>query len=364
MIKLASPTISKTAIRNVVKVLNSGNLVQGKYVEEFEKLLSEYLNIDHVVVVSSGTAALHLSLLTLNIKEGDEVIIPAFTFPATANVVEIIGAKPIFVDITLDDLCIDTSRIEQVLSQKTKAIIPVHEFGQSAKIDEILSLSKKYGFHVVEDAACALGAEYGSRKVGTFGDFGCFSFHPRKAITTGEGGAIVLNDEQYAKKLRSLRNHGITINNNSLEFILAGLNYRMTDFQAALGVPQMQCIESYIENRIKIAKVYSDAFQGKSWIKVPAKIENRREVFQTYHITIENGKRNELMKYLFERGIQTNYGAQALNAQSFYSEKYRLSPHSFPNAYHAYQNGLALPIGEHINEDLARKISNEIIKFA
>ncbi|MCP4215992.1 MAG: DegT/DnrJ/EryC1/StrS family aminotransferase, partial [bacterium] len=246
MIKLAKPYIPEEAIKNVVDVLRSGNLVQGKYAKEFEISLCDYLDVPHAVVVSSGTAALHLALIALGIKESDEVIVPAFTFPATANVVELVGAKPVFVDINLSDFCIDTSNIEAKITAKTKAIMPVHEFGQAAKMDDIIALVKKYNLKLVEDAACALGTEFDNQKVGTFGELGCFSFHPRKAITTGEGGVIVTRSAELAEKLRVLRNHGISAKNGTIDFIAAGLNYRMTDFQAALGLGQMKSLEDDI----------------------------------------------------------------------------------------------------------------------
>jgi len=177
MIRLAKPHIPDGAIAAVIEVLKSGDLVQGKYVKEFEQKLMEYLDIENAVVVSSGTAALHLSLIALGIGQGDEVVVPAFTFPATANVVELVGAKPVFVDINLDDYCIDAKKIAKVITERTKAIMPVHEFGQAAKMDDIAQIAHKYNLRVVEDAACALGTEFNHQKVGTFGDFGCFSFH-------------------------------------------------------------------------------------------------------------------------------------------------------------------------------------------
>ena len=180
MIKLARPHIPKKAIKKAIQIIKSGNLVQGKYVAEFEEKFEEYLNIKHCIIVSSGTAALHLSLLAMDFKQGDEIIVPAFAFPAVANVVEIVGAKPVFVDISLDDFCIDTEKIETKISSKTKAIIPVHEFGQAAEMSRIMEIAGKYNLRIIEDSACALGAEYNSRKVGTFGDCGCFSFHHEK----------------------------------------------------------------------------------------------------------------------------------------------------------------------------------------
>jgi dTDP-4-amino-4,6-dideoxygalactose transaminase len=359
MIKLAEPNIPEKAIEKAVEVLRSGNLVQGKYVKEFENSLCNYLNIKNAVVVSSGTAALHLSLLSLDIKEGDEVIVPAFTFPATANVVELVGAKPIFVDIKLDDYCINTTKIKEKITSKTKVIILVHEFGHAAKMDEIIKIAKHYNLKIVEDAACALGAEFGNQKVGTFGDIGCFSFHPRKAITTGEGGVIVTNNDELAEKLRVLRNHGISHEDGKIDFIAAGLNYRMTDFQAALGLEQMKYLDDDIKNRIELAKEYNKQLSDIEWIKTPELFDNRRMVYQTYHILVDDKiNRDVLIAYLREKNIEVNYGAQALNCVKFYKEKYRLTSESNPNATNAFYKGIALPMGNHISSENMEYISN------
>ena len=342
MIKLAKPYILERAIDKATEVIRSGNLVQGKYVEEFENALCNYLNVKNAVVVSSGTAALHLALLVLDIKKGDEVIVPAFTFPATANVVEIVGAKPIFVDINLSDFCIDTSKIEEKITSRTKAIIPVHEFGQAAKMDDIMNIARKYNLKIVEDAACALGAEFENKKVGTFGELGCFSFHPRKAITTGEGGVIVTNNDKLAEKLKILRNHGISYKDGKVDFIAAGLNYRMTDFQAALGLIQLAEIDNIIEQRIRIANLYDDKLSSNNKIKIPFKYKNRKAIYQTYHIIISDKiNRDKLIKKLKENGIETNLGAQALPCLTYYKNKYNLRKNDFPNALKAYKKGLA-----------------------
>lgn len=361
MIRLAKPFIPEEAITRVIEVIRSGNLVQGECVAEFEQKLQGYLGVKYVIVVSSGTAALHLSLVAMDIKNGDEVIVPAFTFPATANVIELVGAKPILVDINLDDFCIDTSKIENVITEKTKAIIPVHEFGQAVKMDDIIAISKKFGLKIIEDAACSLGAEFKGKKVGTFGEYGCFSFHPRKALTTGEGGAIATNNDILAKKARALRNHGIEIVNNKVDFHYAGYNYRMTDFQAAMGIPQLAILDEIIEKRIKIAEEYSKSLGGIDWIKIPVNFDNRKAVYQTYHILInQDYNRDNLINHLNHYGIQTNFGAQAIHVQKYFKEKYSYAIENYCNAINAYNNGLSLPIGEHIGcneiEEIIQKV--------
>ncbi len=352
MIRLAKPHIPVAAIAAVVEVLKSGDLVQGKYVKEFEQKLMEYLDIENAVVVSSGTAALHLSLIALGIGQGDEVVVPAFTFPATANVVELVGAKPVFVDINLDDYCIDTKKIEEVITERTKAIMPVHEFGQAAKMDDIAQIAHKHNLRVVEDAACALGAEFNHQKVGTFGDFGCFSFHPRKAITTGEGGVVVTNSDRLAQKIRSGRNHGISSLNSGLAFNNVGLNYRMTDFQAVLGLYQLEKIEQFNRKRMKLARDYDENLADVGWLKAPATFGNRKAIYQTYHLLVdEKIDRSDLIDYLKQNSIEANLGAQALNWLPYYRRKYSFKDVDFANADTAFKQGLALPIGEHLEID-------------
>ena len=364
MIQLAKPNITEEAIQKVSDVLRSGNLVQGKYVAAFEKKLEDYLNVKNVVVVSSGTAALHLSLIAIGIKEGDEVIVPAFTFPATANVVELVGAKPVFVDINLSDFCINTSKIEDAITPKTVAIMPVHEFGQAAKMDDILQITRKYNFKLVEDAACALGTEFNGQKVGTFGDLGCFSFHPRKAITTGEGGAIATNNNNLAQKLKALRNHGIELINNKVEFNYAAYNYRMTDFQAVMGLCQLDGFEDKISLRIGTAEKYNEYFKVIDWIKTPEFFSNRKNIFQTYHIIVDKElNRNELIGFLKRNGVQTNYGAQALHLQNYFLNKYIFKKGQFRNAEIGFKNGLALPMVDSLQQNDFIKITKLLKEF-
>lgn len=357
MIRLAKPYIPESTFPEVQKILQSGNLVQGKYVQSFESSIIEYLGVSDVFMCSNGTAALHLALLALDIRSGDEVIVPAFTYPATVNVVELVGAKPVLVDIKSSDYCIDTDQIEYKITDKTKAIIPVHEFGQSANMDEILRIAKKYNLKIIEDAACALGTEYNNKKVGGLGDIGCFSLHPRKAITTGEGGIVVTSDKTLASKLNLLRNHGAQKVNGKLDFMLPGLNYRMTEFQAAIGHEQFKIIDKLIESRIKQAELYNELLKDKLEIKLPEIFTERKNVYQTYHILLNNLDRDDEIKRLAEKQIETNLGAQAIHCMSFYKDKYHFYPGDFPYAFQAYTKGLALPIGIHLNnEDIIRVV--------
>ena len=290
-------------------------------------------------------------MIALKLKAGAEVILPAFTFPATAHVVELVGAKSVFVDINMSDFCIDVTKIEQAVTSKTKAIMPVHEFGQSPDIGKIIEIAHKHNLYVIEDAACALGTEYNGKKCGTFGEIGCFSLHPRKAITSGEGGIVVTNNDEIAKKIKCLRNHGIDYSSGSMDFICAGFNYRMTDFQAALCIEQLNTIEHQITHRISIAQIYNELLKKIKWIKTPDTFSNRKMVYQTYHVLIdEQIDRSNLIAFLRNNDIETNLGAQALNCLSYYKNKYQLNDNSFVCAEKAFKYGLALPIGNHIKK--------------
>ncbi len=351
MIKLAKPYIPEEAIEKASELIRSGNLVQGEYVRQLEDQLEKFLDVPYATVVSSGTAALHLSLIAAGIGPGDEVIIPAFTFPATANVVEIVGAKPVFADINPGDFCINTSLIKEKITEKTRAVMPVHEFGQAARLKDLTYLCKQHDLIMIEDAACALGTEFNNGKAGCFGRFGCFSLHPRKAITTGEGGVVVTHNKEDAKKIERLRNHGIDLQDGMIDFVTPGFNYRMTNFQAVLGVYQMMEIDKIIDHRIRQAKKYNELLQDEKLITCPENYPERKNVFQTYHIILENSiDRDKLKNDLKDKGIETNLGAQALHCLSYYKNKYQFHNDDFPVAYNAYTQGLALPLGFHVSE--------------
>lgn len=351
MIKLSVPDIGQEELNEIQKVFESKYLVHGDKVEEFEEGVKQYLNVKNVIAVSSGTAALHLSLLALDIGEGDEVIVPDFTFPATANVVEVCGADTKLVDIKLQDFCIDVDKIEEQITERTKAIIPVHEFGQSADMDRIIELSKKYNLKIIEDAACAFGAEYKGLKVGTIGDLGCFSLHPRKAITTGEGGIIVTNNDKLAEKIRILRNHGLSYKNGKAEFVTPGLNYRMTNIQGAIGVVQLKKADKLNKKRIEAARKYNRLFENIGDVITPLEREYGKHIWQTYHIVINKDIcRDELIKNLRLKGIETNFGAYSVHSEPYYEEKYSLDDKLLSNSKKAHENGLALPLHQNLTD--------------
>lgn len=363
-IYLSRPNIIEKDIQAVVEVLRSGNLVQGVKVNEFEQKIAKSVGSEYVTAVSNGTASLHLSLLAQNIGPGDEVIIPAFSYIATANAVELTGAKPIFVDIQLDTFNINVSQIEEAITNKTKCIMPVHEFGLCADMDGILALATSYGLSVIEDAACAIGARYKGQHSGTFGDFGSYSLHPRKSVTSGEGGIIISKTAYQDQLVKTLRNHGIQYNSNPMDFVLPGFNYRMTDFQAALVSSQYDRLDQILEKKVELASLYLELLDHPS-ITLPVVPPNCTHTWQTFHILCgSHSHRDKLMAYLKKHNVFCNYGAQCIPAMTFYKGKYNLDvQNKYVNSYRAYTDGLALPLGELLTEIEVRCISKLINDF-
>ncbi len=341
MIRLVVPEIGEDEILAVGEVLSSGYLVQGVHVEAFERLVADYVGVRHAVAVSSGTAALHLALLALDIRAGDEVIIPDFTFPATANVIVLAGATPVLVDVEPTTFNLDVTQLRQAITSHTRAIMPVHLFGLSADMDPILTIAEEFGIPVIEDAACALGASYYGRPCGSMGRIGCFSFHPRKVITTGEGGMAVTNDDELADRIRLLRNHGMVRQVGGMQFTQAGFNYRMTDFQGAMGRVQIQRLEDIVTRRSILAEAYGAALSRIPSIVLPATPAGLRHVWQSYVILIgDNISRDRIIDVLRERGIEATIGTYAVSAQPAYAQINKMAP----NSLRAFAHSLCLPL--------------------
>jgi dTDP-4-amino-4,6-dideoxygalactose transaminase len=362
-IPLASPDIRIQDIEAVNAVLRSGMLIQGKEIELFENRISSYKNCTSSIAVSNGTATMHIVLKALGIGPGDEVIVPAFSYVATANVVELVGATPIFVDINLPTFNIDETLIEKSITAKTNAIIPVHEFGLACNIEAIMKIANKYDLYVIEDAACALGAKQNDKYVGTFGIAGSFSFHPRKSITSGEGGIITTSDAELTQKIKTLMNHGILPNSN-MDFVEAGFNYRLTDIQGALLNSQFDRFEETLTKKTELASIYFNEIQNENLI-LPSVPNDRNHTWQTFHILLDDTlNQSKVIQHFRENNIGVNYGAQCIPAQTYYLKKYNLDYRNlFPNAFNAYKNGIALPLYEKLNEKdikLISKITNQI----
>ncbi len=360
MIRLTIPSIEDDDLAAVREVLASGYLVQGRHVAAFEQAVAACVGLPHAVAVSNCTAALHLSLLALGVGPGDSVAVTAYSFTATANVIELCGARPVFVDIQPDTFNIVPARLAEALDRqpagRVKAILPVHTFGQMADMPAIMAIAAKHGIPVVEDAACALGAAWQGRQAGTWGTLGCFSFHPRKAITTGEGGMIVTRDDALAAKLRALRNHGQDPSAPSPDFIIPGFNYRMTDFQGALGVSQMAKLERIIAVRRRLAARYGELLGGTGFqpvIQPPVVAPGSRHVYQSYVVLLPAEaapRRAELIAALKAQGIETTIGTWHMPMLSYYRRTYGYREGDFPVADDVFARSLTLPLHERLAE--------------
>jgi dTDP-4-amino-4,6-dideoxygalactose transaminase len=361
VIPLIRPDIGDKEIQAVSDVLRSGQLVQHKKVAELEEQVAKYLGCNYVIAVSSGTSALHLSLVAVGIGPNDEVIVPDFTFPATANVVELVGATPVLVDIDSETFNIDITKAESCITAKTKAIIPVHEFGCPVEMQDLSKLAEANGLVIIEDAACALGAEYRGRKCGTFGITGCFSLHPRKAITTGEGGLIATNSEEVAVRLQQLRNHGMVRLETGIDFVCAGFNYRMTEFQAAIGLVQLEKLEQSIETRQQLVKIYQRELADTDII-LPQEPSYGRHIYQTFHVLLPHHvNRDKVIQQLSNEGIGTNYGANALHLLTHHAQFAKNQ--TFPCAETAYKWGLALPLFQGLSEEEVQTVSVSLCSY-
>jgi dTDP-4-amino-4,6-dideoxygalactose transaminase len=360
-IPIAKPYFDNREKKALSDVLDSGWVVQGPRVAEFENIICSYTGSKYAKAVTSCTTALHLALIACGIGRGDEVIVPSFTYIATANSVEYVGARPVFIDIDLATFNIDVSKIEDKISKKTKAIIPVHLFGLCADMDPILKLAKKYKLKVIEDAACVLGGWYKGRHGGTMGDCGCLSFHPRKSITTGEGGMLLTNNREIAEKVEALRNHGAEVSDLARhkkggfllpEFNMLGFNYRMTEFQGAIGVEQMNKFPEILEAKRELAAYYDYNLPDSL---IPPNVPSRYlHGYQAYvclfsgvkHPSLkkQNKKRNEMMALLEKEGISTRQGTHAVHALGYYRKKYNILAEDFPNSLKAEYLSMALPL--------------------
>lgn len=349
---MARPDIREEDIALVVEVLRSGMLVQGAYVEKLEQSFAGFHGVRHAIALSNGTATLHLALHVLGIGPGDEVIVPALSYVATANVVELVGATCVFVDVDERTFNIDVTQVEKAITQKTKAIIPVHEFGLACDIEALCAIADKHTLPVIEDAACALGARQNGKLAGTFGVLGSFSLHPRKSITSGEGGILITDNDGIAHRLRQLRNHGIEMVNGQMNFVDAGFNYRMTDFQAALAWSQFGRLETTLAYKAELGDLYLETIKAPA-LTLPFVPPSHNHTWQTFHLLLgDKLDQKKTIAVLKEKGIGGNYGAQCIPSQHYYQKKYGLdASRMFPNAYRAYTKGLAIPLYERLTKE-------------
>lgn len=352
-IRLVEPSYSEKTYQKVRAVLESGQLVQGSVVEKMEQIFCDYLGCKYSLLVSSGTTALQLAINSSKIGSGDEVIVPAFSYVASAHVVEVTGAKPVFVDVKLDDFNIDVSKIEKSISSRTKAILVVHEFGMPANIEEINRIAEKYNLNIIEDAACAIGSSFKDKKIGNGNNIACFSFHPRKVITSGEGGLITTNNEEDYKYLKTYRSHGWN-ENGQLESI--GLNYRMTEFQAAMLSEQLENLNKTIEMRNEIASFYNRCILNPL-MGVPKAKSICISNWQSYHILCSNKRiRDHTINQLRANHIDASYGAQCIPEMEYYKKKYGASLQEHLKAMKAFECGLVIPNHENLTKEECQRI--------
>jgi perosamine synthetase len=330
VIRLAKPAVGEEELAEIRDVLDSGTLTMGPKVAEFEELLAHAAGTTHAVAVSSGTAALHLGVLALGIGPADEVLVPAYTFPATANVVALVGATPVLVDVDPVTMNMDAADAARRVTPRTKAVLAVHLFGRPARLEELPELP------VLEDAAGALGATHGGRACGSLGELGCFSFHPRKIVTTGEGGAVTTSDAAIAERVRSLRHHGWSPSDEYADMPRPAYNYRLSDVLAAVGIPQLRRLDELHAAYERIAAGYAERLRHLD-VVLPQADPGDRHGWQAYVIQLDD--RDAVMEALRAQGIQCQIGTYALHRLGAYRGQ-----GSFPGADAAYARALALPL--------------------
>ena len=367
MIRLTIPSIDDQDLRAVSDVLRSGFLVQGAQVAAFEERLKPETGAGHVVAVSNGTAALHLALLALGVGPGDIVLVTAYSWLSTANVVELCGAQPVFVDIQPDTFNMDPEALAAQLRplmanpetrRKVKAILPIDAFGLMADYPAILRIAEEYNLPVIEDSACALGARLNGRPAGSWTTMGTFSLHPRKAITTGEGGAISTSDGQLAWRLRALRNHGLDPNSPTPDFVMPGYNYRITEFQAALGLSQMGKLDRIIACRRQLAARYTGLLAG-SGIQAPYVPAGQQPVYQSYVCLLPEAAaagRAGLIAQLKQGGIETTIGTWHMPMTNFFRTRYGYQSGDFPVTDKVFSRALSLPLYEGLEEQQQQQV--------
>jgi len=343
--RLCVPLAGERELAEIAKVLASGYLTQGPKTAEFERLVAAFVGSRHAFATSSGTTALHLSLAALEVGFGDEVLVADFTFPATANVVVQQGAVPVLVDVNLDTFTMDPEDLARKVTDRSKAILPVHTFGCSADMEAIGAVAAEHGLAVVEDAACALGATFNGRPCGSLGTTGCFSFHPRKVITTGEGGMIVTDDDALADRIRLLRSHGGVPDGFCYRYEAAGFNYRLSDVLGAMGVVQMARLPHVLERRRTLAAALRRRVDGIAGVRPPLDPPWGGHIYQSFVVLLDEGlDRDRLVGTMRQRGVEVTLGTYALHDQPFFQRAYDYQTGQLPGSHAAFRRSVTLPL--------------------
>ncbi|HDN86105.1 MAG TPA: DegT/DnrJ/EryC1/StrS family aminotransferase, partial [Candidatus Omnitrophica bacterium] len=344
-IYLMRPSVGEEELTAIKEVLDSGFLTEGPKVAEFEKNFASYVEAKYAIATTSCTTALELGLRAIGIGPGDEVIVPDFTYPATADVVYLVGAEPVLVDVDLRTYNITPEAIKNSFTKRTKAAMPVSLFGQPLS-EDIYATARELGLFIIEDAACSAGAIVNGKKVGSIADFTCFSFHPRKVITTGEGGMLTTNNDEWAEKAKCLKKFGLEATDKGMEFLEIGTNYKMSDILGAIGLVQLKKIETIIEERRAKAHYYTKLIKEadlEEYILPPYELPNARHTFQTYACYVKvDGARDKLRSFLAEHNVETQIGTFALHLQPAFKNTKKID--ECRNSRLLYENLIALPL--------------------
>jgi perosamine synthetase len=364
-IPLIKPFITQEIKESVLAVLESGYLTEGPVTHEFENIFAQYVNASHAIAVTSCTTGLEIALRALGIGPGDEVIVPDYTYPATAAVVAIVGAHCVIVDIDPDTMLIDNNALEDAITPKTKAIIPVSLFGNPLDYDILNQIKKKYNLFIVEDAACSIGAEFKGQKVGTFADITVFSLHPRKFITTGEGGMITTENKKWADWMNSYKHFGMRKNDASREgicFGITGTNYKLTNIQSALGLGQMKYIDQLLERRRTLAARYNTLFEKVNGIRLPSVVKEGQHSFQSYSVLTSS--RDKIMNALRPQGVEVQIGTYSLHMHPAFQNGRHFTIHgSMTGSIASFNQCLTLPLYHDMTEEEQDYVVRKVIEL-
>jgi perosamine synthetase len=370
MIPIAKPYLTEEEAQNAYDTILSGWVTQGPRVEEFENKFCEYTGAKYSVAVSNCTTALHLAMIVSGIGPGDEVICPSMSYVATANCIKYVGATPVFAEINPLTFNIDVKHAEKLITPKTKAILIVHQIGMPADIDAFRKLCDERNIKLIEDAACAVGSAYKGKKIGSHSEIVCFSFHPRKVITTGDGGMITTSNEDYYKRLKLLRQHAMSVNaatrHNSDKVVFedhleVGYNYRMTDIQAAVGIKQLEKLEWILSERRKIALKYIQELKEIDCLRLPEEESGYFSNYQSFCIYLKENcpiSRNELMQKLLDRGISTRRGVTTAHRETAYKNEYNNI--SLPVSENTADNSIVIPLYVPMKDEDINYVISEI----